>query len=163
MKNTLLALILASSASMANQHIPFQGNFFNSGFNNSVWPNLNDQFKQFNAGMHNIQNQNIFGTRANQYFDDTANSYIIEINVNELTKENLDISIKNNILYISSNVQEITTTPNSSQTSSSQFVQSHSLPNDADKNKISTEFKDGKLIISIPKSTTPSINKVDTK
>jgi len=60
-------------------------------------------------------------------------------------------------------VQEITTTPNSSQTSSSQFVQSHSLPNDADKDKISTEFKDGKLIISIPKSTTPSINKVDTK
>ena len=60
-------------------------------------------------------------------------------------------------------MQEITTTPNSSQTSSSQFVQSHSLPNDVDKDKIGTEFKDGKLIISIPKSTTPSINKVDTK
>jgi HSP20 family protein len=163
MKNTLLALMLVSSASMANQHIPFKNTFFNSDFNNSVWSNLNDQFKQFNTDMHNIQNQDIFSTQANQYFDDTADSYIIEINVNELTKENLDISIKNNMLYISSNVQEITTTPNSSQTSSSQFVQSHSLPNDADKDKISTEFKDGKLIISIPKSTTPSINKVDTK
>ena len=165
MKNTLLALALVSSTSMATQHPSFQNNFFNSGFNKSVWSNFNDQFQKFNNDMRNIQNQNIFSAKANQYFDNATNNYIIEIAAKGLTKENLNISTKNNTLYIDSSIQQITNTQNSSQSSSSQFRQSYSLPNDADENNISAEFKKDQLIISIPKSSKPkpSINKIRIK
>ena len=165
MKNILLALALASSASMANQHTPFQNNFFNDGFNKGVWSNFNDQFQKFNNDMRNMQNQDIFSANANQFFDKTTNSYIIEIVAKGLTKENLNISTKNNTLYIDSSIQQITNTKNSSQSSSSQFRQSYSLPNDADENNISAEFKKDRLIIFIPKASKPkpTINKIKIK
>jgi len=77
----------------------------------------------------------------------------------------LNISTKNNTLYIDSSIQQITNTQNSSQSSSSQFRQSYSLPSDADENNISAEFKKDQLIISIPKAIKPkpSINKINTK
>ncbi|CAC9542305.1 hypothetical protein [uncultured Gammaproteobacteria bacterium] len=151
MKNTLFAIVLISSSSMANQHQSFQNNFFDSGFNNSVWSNFNDQFQQFNNEMRSLQNKNTFGTQTNRYFDELTSSYIIEIAVKGLTKENLDISTKSNMIHINGNVQKIEKTTNSSHTSSSQFSQSYSLPNDADKNSISTKFKEDILVISIPK------------
>ncbi|SMN17132.1 Small heat shock protein [uncultured Candidatus Thioglobus sp.] len=98
-----------------------------------------------------VQNKTIFGTQTNRYFDELTSSYIIEITVKGLAKENLDISTKNNMIHINGNVQKIEKTANSSHTSSSQFSQSYSLPNNADKNSISTKFKKGMLIISIPK------------
>jgi len=152
MKHTICAaLIVISSSAVANQHQPFQNNFFNSGFNNSVWSNFNDQFQQFNDEMRSMQNRDIFSTQANRYFDDKTNHYMIELKAQDLTENSIHIVTKNNAIHISGNIQKIEKTANSSKSSSSQFSQSYSLPYDADEENVNVEFKDGLLIISIPK------------
>lgn len=148
MRITMLVTLLLSSSVMATQQQFFQNIFFNSGFNNNVWSSFNDQF---NDEIRSMQNDNIFGAQANRYFDNATNHYIIKLKASGLTKENLNIYTKGNMIHIGGNIQKIEKTPNSSRTSSSQFSQSYSLPKDADQENINVEFKDGLLIISIPK------------
>ena len=151
MKNTIFIALLLSSSAIANQHQPFQNNFFSGGFNKNVWSNFNNQFQQFNNKMRLMQNNNIFDAQSDRYFDNETNSYIIKAKVPNLTKENLDISTKNNTIYINGSSQKIEKTANSSKSSSNQFSQSYSLPKDADQDNFSVKFKDDLLIISIPK------------
>jgi HSP20 family protein len=156
MKSAVLAVLLVSSGAMANQS--FQDAFFN----NSVWSNFNKQFQQFNSEMSAVQNQNIFGAQTKRFFDHQSNRYMIEIEVNGLAKKNLDITSKDGMIHINGYVQKSEQTNNSSRTSSSKFSQSYSLPIDADANNINAEFKDNRLIISIPKlaKITPLVNKI---
>ncbi len=163
MKNLLLTTLLVSSVAIANQ--PFQNNFFDQGFNNNVWSSFNQQFQQFNNEMRDLQNKSIFGAQTNRYFNDKSNSYIIEIKVDGLAKENLDINTKDNMIHIAGRVQKTAKTANSSRSSSKQFSQSYSLPLDADGDNIDAEFKDDILIVSIPKLDTPKprTNKITIK
>ena len=160
MKNTLLIAMLISSGVMAHQ--PFYNYSPSQGFNNNSWSNFNRQFQQFNNEMRAVQNQNSIGTQTKRYFDDQSNHYKIEIKVKGLAKENLDITTRSNMIYISGRVQISEKTANSSRTSSSNFSQSYSLPNDADTNNINAEFKSGLLIVSIPKleKAKPLVNKI---
>ncbi len=159
MKNLLLAVLLISNATIANQ--AFQSNHLNG----NVWSNFNQQFQQFNNKMRDMQNSSIFGAQTNRYFDDKTNHYVIEIKVSGLTKENLNITAKNNMIHIEGGIKKTEKTANSSRSSSKRFSQSYSLPNDADSENIDAEFKENILIVSIPKLDTPKpqVNKVIIK
>ncbi|MDB2589739.1 Hsp20/alpha crystallin family protein [Candidatus Thioglobus sp.] len=160
MKNTLLIALLISSSVMAHQ--PFHNYSSSHGLHNNSWSNFNKQFQQFNNKMRAVHNQNAISTQTKRYFDDQSNHYMIEIKVKGLAKENLDITTRNNMIYISGRVQISKKTANSSRTSSSKFSQSYSLPNDADTDNINAEFKNGILAVSIPKleKAKPLVNKI---
>ena len=163
MKNTLLIMLLVSTSVMANQ--PFQNNVFSQGLNQGVWSNFNRQFQQFNSEMRAVQNQNIFGAQTKRYFDAQSKHYMIEIEVQGLTKENLDITSKDGMIHINGHVQKTETTGNNTRSSSRKFSQSYSLPNDADASNISAKFKDKCLVIAIPKLTkkAPLVNQITVK
>lgn len=163
MKNTLLVTLLLSTNVIANQ--PFQNNFFDRGFNQGVWSNFNQQFQQFNNEMRAVQNRNIFGAQTKRYFDEKSNRYMIEIEVQGLAKKDLDITSENGLIHIKGHVKKIEKMGNNTRSSSSQFSQSYSLPNDADANNINAEFKDSCLVISIPKltKTTPVVKQITVK
>lgn len=160
MKKTLLIAMLISSSVMAHQS--FHNYSPSHGLNDNFWSNFNRQFQQFDNGIRTVQNQNAITTQTKRYFDDQSNHYMIEIKVKGLAKENLDITTRNNMIYISGRVQISEKTANSSRTSSSKFSQSHSLPNDADTDNINAEFKSGLLTVSIPKleKAKPLVNKI---
>ncbi|MCH9645032.1 MAG: Hsp20/alpha crystallin family protein [Proteobacteria bacterium] len=160
MKNTLLITLLVSTSVFANQ--PFQNNFFDRGFHQSVWSNFNQQFQQFNNEMRAVQNRNIFGAQTKRYFDEQSNRYMIEIEVQGLAKKDLDITSENGMIHIKGHVKKIEKMGNNTRTSSNQFSQSYSLPNDADANNIGAEFKNSCLVISIPKlvNTTPIVKQI---
>lgn len=157
MRNTLLvALLVLSGSTIANQ------SFQNSFFSNSVWSNFNRQFQQFHNEMRAAQNQDIFGAQTKRYFNTQTNRYIIEVEVNGLTKKNLDITSKDGMIHINGYVQKSEQTENSTYNTSNKFLQSYSLPSDADTNNINAEFKDNCVIISIPKlaKVTSLVNKI---
>jgi HSP20 family protein len=159
MRNTLLAVLLVTSSTIYAQS--YQSN----GFGGNVWSNFNHEFQQFSNEMREMQNKSIFGARTNRYFDNNTNSYIIEIKIDGLAKKNLDITTKDNMIHIAGRVYKTEKTADSSRSSSRQFAQSYSLPNDANGARINAEFKNNALIISIPKLAIPkqNINKITIK
>jgi HSP20 family protein len=148
----LLSLFLANSA-MAYQH---------NAFNPNLWSNFNKQFQQFDDEIRTLQHQNSSTMQSRRYFNAQTNNYIIELKIHGLSKENLDIFTRENKIYINADVQKMKKSAHSSHSFSSQFSQSYSLPNDADEAHIDAEFKENRLIISIPKLSKikPLVNKI---
>ena len=163
MKNTPIIALLFATSVMANQ--PYNHNFFNQDFNQGVWSNFNQQFQQFNNEMRAMQNRNIFGAQTKRYFDEQSNRYMIEIAVQGLAKKDLDITSENGMIHIKGHVKKLEKMGNNTRSSSNQFAQTYSLPNDADAKNIDAEFKDNTLFISIPKLTkiTPAVKQIIIK
>jgi len=134
-------------------------------FSNNIWSDFNKQFQHFDNQMREMQSTTSFGTQSRRYIDEQTNSYIIQIQVNNLDKENLDISTKDDTIYIKGSIQISKKTDNSSRTASSRFSQSYSLPTDADEDNIDANFKDGVLTVSIPKldKPKPKVKKIQIK
>ena len=158
-KKILLSLLVLSGTAGANA--PFQ----NGMFGNNIWSDFNKQFQHFDSQMREMQSTTSFGTQSRRYIDEQTNSYIIQIQVNNLDKENLDISTKDDTIYIKGSIQISKKTDNSSRTASSRFSQSYSLPTDADEDNIDANFKDGVLTVSIPKldKPKPKVKKIQIK
>ncbi|WP_428086948.1 Hsp20/alpha crystallin family protein [Candidatus Thioglobus sp.] len=136
-----LLTIFAFICGLANAQSPFYGGFFDHSAHNNI-NHLNNLSRYF-------QNQTV--TQSQRYFDADKNAYILEIAVNNLTQENLKISVKNNLIHVKGTIQKVQKTTNSSHSSSAQFAQSYSLPNDADRENIKVDFKNNLLTLVIAK------------
>ncbi len=153
MNKVLLPILIISSVINANSN----NNHFGNDLNHNVWCDFEQQFRQFNYKMNQIQNFSNFDTKSRRYFDNQTNNYIIQIKVNGLSKENLDISTNNSSIFIKGNVKNIQNTIHNSSASSSSFYQSFTLPHDVDTDNINASFNNKILIISIPKRKQPKL------
>lgn len=146
MINKLLLSILLISGT-----ISAHSNFFGHDFNHNFWRDFEQQFRQLDYQIKQIQNSGNVTMQSKRYFDNQSNSYIIQIKVDGLKKENLDISINDDSIVINGNIQKVQNTDQSSSTSSSSFLQSFTLPDDVDTDNINASFSDNILSVSIPK------------
>ncbi len=155
MKKTIFLIgLLASSTLLA--HNPFHSNFFNRGFNDGFWRDFDHQFQRLDHEMNRLQHSaNRFSSQSRQYFDKDNNSYVAEVKISGLGKEDIDISTHKNMLVIKGARSNEKTTNNQSSKSSSSFSHSMSIPRDGDTDNIKADFKDGVLIVSIPKLDKP--------
>ena len=91
----------------------------------------------------------------NYGLQDKKDHYEIVINTSKDTNTNLNIQTKDNLLTIKvEQSKEIKKDNNQSKIESisrSSYMQTLTLPNDADTTKIKSQNKDGKIIITIPK------------
>lgn len=151
MNKLLLSILLISSTISAHN------NFFGYDFNHNFWRDFEQQFRQLDYKIKQIQNHSNVATQSKRYFDNKANSYIIQIKVDGLKKENLDISINDDSVVIKGSIQTVQRTNQSASTSSSSFFQSFTLPDDVDTDNINADFSDNVLSISMPKLKQPEL------
>jgi HSP20 family protein len=147
--NKILPVIVLLGSTLVSAHGPFQSGFYNNGFNNNFWRDFDRQFQRLDHEM------NRFSSQSRQRFDKDSNSYVVEVKVSGLGKEDIDISTNKNMLIIKGVRNSAKTSDNQSARSSASFSHSMSIPRDSDKNNISVDFKDGVLTVSIPKLDKP--------
>ena len=109
-------------------------------------PNSNGSFPTITVNSSSIINSGL---------QDKGDHYEIAINTEKGTKTDLNIQTKDNLLTIKvEQHKEINKDNNTSKVqsvSTSSYMQTLTLPSDADASKITNENKDGKIIIKIPK------------
>ena len=154
--NKILLIIALLIPALVSAHGPFQSGFFNNGFNNGFWRDFDRQFQQLDHKINRLQySTNRFNSQSRQYFDKDSNSYVIEVKLSGLGKEDIDISAHKNTLVIKGVHHSETTSDNQSAKSSTSFSHAISIPRDGDKDNIGADFKDGVLKVSIPKLDKP--------
>jgi len=152
----ILPIIALLASTLVSAHGPFQSGFFNQGFNNGFWRDFNQQFQRLDYEMNRLQHSaNRFNSQSRQYFDEDSNSYVIEVKLSGLGKEDIDISAHKNTLVIKGVHHSETISDNQSTRSSTSFSHAISIPRDGDKDNIGADFKDGVLKVSIPKLDKP--------
>ncbi|NYT52299.1 MAG: Hsp20 family protein [Candidatus Vesicomyosocius endoextente] len=144
----LLSILLISSTINANSNHLFNGSFFD---NNFIWHDFEQQFRELNYKINQVQNYSNLRTQSRRYFDNQTNSFIIQIKVDGISKENLNISTNNNIILIKGCVKKVQSNNHSLSTSSYSFFQKFTIPDDVDTNNIKASFNNNILSISIPK------------
>jgi len=80
---------------------------------------------------------------------ENENSIQLKITLDGMDKKDLKIHIDKNLLIIKAEKKTITETSQSSQSFMQQFI----IPKNADKSKITAEFKEGELVVTIPKAS----------
>jgi HSP20 family protein len=121
---------------MDRPFLDFAKRFFDNDFvyNNSL-------FESKNGGLSNILEK--------------ENEYLIEITAPGLKKEDIKIELENDILRISSEIEDNKEDKNDGyyrrEFYKSSFERSFTIPKIADKNAISAKMEDGILIVEIPK------------
>jgi len=80
---------------------------------------------------------------------ENENSIQLKITLDGMDKKDLKIHIDKNLLIIKAEKKTITETSQSSQSFMQQFI----IPKNADKSKITAEFKEGELVVAIPKAS----------
>ena len=154
--NKILPIIVLLASTSIGAHGPFQSGFFNQGFNDGFWQDFDRQFQQLDRRLNQLKHStSVLRTHSRQYFDKDSNSYVMEVKLSGLGKEDIDISAHKNTLVIKGVRHNETTSDNQSARSSTSFSHSISIPRDGDKDNISADFKDGVLKVSIPKLDKP--------
>ena len=149
--NKILLIIALLTSTLVSAHGTFQ-----SGFNNGFWRDFDRQFQKLDHEMNRLQHSaNRFSSQSRQRFDKDSNSYVVEVKLSGLGKEDIDISTNKNMLIIKGMRNREKTSDNQSARSSASFSHSMSIPRDGDKDNISADFKDGVLTVSIPKLVKP--------
>ncbi len=148
MYKILLSILLISSTINANSNDLFNSSLFG---NNFIWHDFEQQFRQLNYKINQIQNYSNLRTQSRRYFDNQLNSFIIQIKVNGISKENLSISTNNNTILIKGCVKKVQSNNHNLSTSSGSFFQKFTLPDNVDTNNINASFNNNILSISIPK------------
>jgi len=154
--NKILPIIVLLASTSIGAHGPFQSGFFNQGFNDGFWRNFDRQFQLLDRRLNQLKHStSALRTHSRQYFDQDNNSYVIEIKISGLNKDDLDISTNKSMLVITGARSSKKTSTNRSTRSSTSFSHAISIPRDGDKDNISADFKDGVLKVSIPKLDKP--------
>lgn len=135
-----------------------------SSYANAYHHDFSQIFNQFNRHQQQFTFNNTPKTW--QYIDEKTNHYVIQINLGKLNKEEINIELSNQQLRVSSQAQRETKTNNKQGSyhryQSNHFSQSFRLPNNADETKISADFENSILKITIPRkeSKKPIIQKI---
>jgi len=159
---TLLTIITLASAS-SNTTDPFtqMDNFFQMQIEQMkhMQKQMDDMFKLFEqSNIGSVKMPVVFNSNAilSSGIKDKGDYYEVILNVGKASTANIDIKTQNNMLSI--NVEQTkeqkSKNGNYGVTKShyvSSYMQSFTLPQDADTSKISHKLKDEKIIVKIPK------------
>ncbi len=155
----MTVLLVATGYVSASGHY-----FFNQDLNR-----IFNHFDHYLNGIDNSINKRVgFNHSSNtwQYIDNKINAYIIQINLGDLNKDDVDIEVNRHRLSIISQNKTERKTGNQQRRyhsyHSSAFARSFTLPDDADVANISAGFEHSVLKITIPrlKITTPKARKI---
>ncbi|WP_331775058.1 Hsp20/alpha crystallin family protein [Sulfurospirillum sp. 1612] len=104
-------------------------------------------------GSHAITNP---VTAAKSSFKNTRDAYVITVNLPGFEQSNIDIKTNKNMLYINARSYQKNVTKNQQNYQSSSYTNSYFrsflLPNNAKMKEMKTQYKQGVLVIKIPKA-----------
>jgi len=165
-KLALLALPLVATLSLQAQN-PLDDPFFNDPFGDDIFKEMmqmqRDMDKMFERMQQRMQQRssgqvNPLGTykiAVRNQLEEKGNVYELRTNIPESKENHIDIKTANGMMYVSAKIVQEEESKNSNMLSRSRSVrmyqQSTPLAKDADESKISTEYRDGKLVIIIGK------------
>ena len=150
-KLLLIGALLISAYANSSYHQSRFSNF------EQLMPNLEHYIKSFDSKFNQFRHKNTFtnSPKVWQYIDKQQNAYVVQVNLDNMTKDDIVIKVVDNQLNIQSQTNKQTKTNNkySEQSSyqSSNFYQSFSLPKDIDQDKIEAKFKHSILKIILPR------------
>jgi len=165
-KLSMLALPLVAAVSLHAQD-PFNDPFFNDPFGDDIFKEMmqmqrqmDEMFKQMQQRMHQRSTRLVspLGTyklAAQSQFIDKGDHYELLTNIPESKENHINISTQNGMLSITAKIVHEKEVKQNGMVSTSRSVQMYqqsiSLPSDADESGIQTAYKEGKLLITIPK------------
>ena len=98
---------------------------------------------------------------------ESEDGYAMEAELPGLTDKDIDLKIEDNILTLSSRKDESKEEDKDGylirERRSAEFCRTFVLPKDVDREKIKAEFKNGLLVVSIPKAAEAKPRKIDVK
>jgi len=93
--------------------------------------------------------------------------YFMEVELPGLTEKDIDVKVEDNILTLSSKKEESKEEKKDGylihERRRAEFARTFVLPNDADREQINAEFKNGLLMVQIPKKPEAQPRKIDVK
>ena len=93
--------------------------------------------------------------------------YLMEVELPGLTENDIDLNVEDTILTLSSSKEEDKEEKKEGylirERCSREFSRTFVLPKDVDREKINAEFKNGMLVVSIPKKPEAKPRKIDVK
>ncbi|ARG97026.1 Hsp20/alpha crystallin family protein [Legionella micdadei] len=121
---------------------------------------IKNQFSQMQNSLMNQPNQNLFGSASNIQIQENNNEIIYKIKLPKGADSKVDVSVKQGLLVVGTNItQKITRENNNNKSvsySQSNYSQSFQLPHGYDPNSMDTKMKDSNLIVTFKKSLLPS-------
>ena len=98
---------------------------------------------------------------------ETEAAYLIKAEIPEVGKEDVKVTVQNDMLTISGERRQEKEEKNKKfhriERAYGSFTRSFRVPEDADANTVKAEFKDGMLNITLPKSEKPAGKSIDVK
>jgi HSP20 family protein len=98
---------------------------------------------------------------------ENENEYLMEVELPGLTDNDIELNVEDNILTLSSKKEESKEEKEDGylirERRSHEFARTFVLPKDVNRDKINAEFKNGLLMVSIPKKPEAKPRKIDVK
>lgn len=166
-KLSLLALPLVAAVSLQAQN-PFDDPFFNDPFGDDIFKEMMQMQRQMDEMFSRMQQRinqrsarlvhpsmGMYRLSAQGQFTDKGDHYELVTNIPESKENKIDIRTQNGMLTLSAKIVHEEEQKTNGMVSVSKSVQSYqqttSLPADADEGKISSTFKNGRLVITVGK------------
>lgn len=171
-KLSLLALPLVAAVSLQAQHPlmndPFKDPFFQDPFGDDIFKEMMQMQRQMDEMFSRMQQRinqrsarlvhpsmGMYRLSAQGQFVDKGDHYELVTNIPESKENKIDIRTQNGMLTLSAKIVHEEEQKTNGMVSVSKSVQSYqqttSLPTDADEGKISSTFKNGRLVITVGK------------
>jgi HSP20 family molecular chaperone IbpA len=177
-KLSLLALPIVAAVSLQAQS-PFNDPFFQDPFGDDIFKEMMQMQRQMDEMFQRMQQRinqrsvrlvhpsmGMYKLSAQSDFVDKGDHYEMVTNIPESKENHIDIRTQNGMISISAKIvheeQQKTNGMISTSKSIQSFQQSTSLPSDADEGKIKSEFRNGRLVITIGKKQHTSTTKTTT-
>ena len=98
---------------------------------------------------------------------ETEENYLMEVELPGMTDQDIELNVEDNILTLSSKKEESKEEKKNGylirERRNREFARTFVLPKDVDRDKINAEFKNGLLVVSIPKKPEAKPRKIDVK
>lgn len=91
---------------------------------------------------------------------ESAAEYVINVDLPGIDRKSLDISVNEDRLVIQGS-RTVETSPQRVERPSGRFVRSFGIPASVDQTKITAEYKDGVLNVTLPKQAAPKAKRVE--
>jgi HSP20 family protein len=95
------------------------------------------------------------------------NEYLMEVELPGLTENDIELNVEDNILTLSSKKEESKEEKKNGylirERCNTEFARTFVLPKDVDREKVKAEFKNGLLVVNIPKKPEAKPRKIDVK